>query len=176
MKINLQLSKKESELLCKVMKAYDFTDKFNCEKLSNKYKEGNEAGSFEYSGLKDSGIEIKFETHEKLLAAACNVYLKYSSAVNGILCGVKSVVMSCKSLFKNFEADYKSELNKAFEEIRIEAKMDKEAKKAEERIRKEIREKAEKEIREKAEADFKRKFDRIRRLEKETEDDDDELY
>lgn len=168
MKINLQLSKKESELLCKVMKAYDFTDKVSCEKLSNKYREGNEAGCFEYSGLKDNGIEIKFETHEKLLAAACNVYLKYSSAVNGILCGVKSVVMSCKSLFKNFESDYKAELNRAFDEIKVEAKMKKEAEKAEKKIREEIREKAEEDL-------LKRKLNRIRNTVK-VEDDDDELY
>ena len=166
MKINLQLSKKESELLCKVMKAYDFTDKVSCEKLSNKYREGNEAGSFEYSGLKDNGIEIKFETHEKLLAAACNVYLKYSNAVNGILCGVKSVVMSCKALFKNFESDYKAELNKAFDEIKVEAKMKAEAEKAEKKIREEIREKAEAEY-------VKNKFRKIRKIENE---DDDELY
>lgn len=169
MKLNISLSKKESELLAKVMKAYDFTDKVSCEKLSNKYREGNEAGSFEYSGLKDNGIEIKFETHEKLLAAACNVYLKYSSAVNGILCGVKSVVMSCKSLFKNFESDYKAELNRAFDEIKVEAKMQKEAKKAESKIREEIRKKAEEDL-------FKRKFDRIRKIEKEDNDDDNELY
>lgn len=126
MKLSIQLSKKESELLTKVMKAYDFESKVSCEKLSNKYKEGNEAGSFEYSGLTDNGVEIKFETHEKLMAAACNVYLKYSNTVNGILCGIKSVVMSCKALFKNFESDYKAELNKAFEEIRKEAESEKE--------------------------------------------------
>lgn len=167
MKINLQLSKKESELLSRVMKAYDFEDKVSCEKLSNKYREGNEAGSFEYSGLTDHGVQIKFETHEKLLAAACNVYLKYSGAVNGILCGIKSVVVSCKSLFKNFEADYKAELNKAFDEIKVEAKMKAEAEKAEKKIREEIREKAESEY-------IKNKFRKIRKIEK--EDDDDELY
>ena len=167
MKLNISLSKKEAELLCRVMKAYDFESKVSCEKLSNKYREGNEAGSFEYSGLKDNGVEIKFETHEKLLAAACNVYLKYSSAVNGILCGIKSVVMSCKSLFRNFESDYKAELNKAFDEIKVEAKMQKEAKKAEAKIREEIREKAEAEY-------IKRKF---RTINKKVEDnDDDELY
>ena len=107
------------------MKAYDFESKVSCETLSKKYHEGNEAGSFEYSGLTDNGVQIKFETHEKLLAAACNVYLKYSDTVNGILCGIKSVVMSCKSLFRNFEADYKSELNRAFDEIKVEANMKK---------------------------------------------------
>lgn len=168
MKLNITLSKKESELLCKVMKAYDFESKVSCEKLSNKYREGNESGSFEYSGLKDNGVEIKFETHEKLLAAACNVYLKYSSAVNGILCGIKSVVMSCKSLFKNFESDYKAELNRAFDEIKVEAKMKAEAEKAEKKIREEIREKAESEY-------IKNKFRKIRKIEKETKDDD-ELY
>lgn len=170
MKLSIQLSKKESELLTKVMKAYDFEDKVSCEKLSRKYREDNEAGSFEYSGLKNDGVEIKFETHEKLLAAACNVYLKYSNQVNGILCGIKSVVMSCKSLFNNFESDYKQELNKAFEEIRIESEMKKEAKKAEEKISKEINEKAKADL-------FKRTFDRIRELEKEEKaDDDGELY
>ena len=170
MKINLQLSRKEAELLSRVMKAYDFEDKVNCEKLSKKYREGNEVGSFEYSGLRDNGVEIKFETHEKLLAAACNVYLKYSNAVNGILCGIKSVVMSCKSLFRNFEADYKAELNKAFDEIKVEAKMQKEAKKAESKIREEIRKKAEEDL-------IKLKFDRINNIcKKEKEDDDDELY
>lgn len=119
--------------------------------------------------MTDHGVQIKFETHEKLMVAAANVYLKYSNTVNGILCGIKSVVMSCKSLFKNFESDYKKELNNAFDEIKTEAKMKAEAKKAEEKIRKEIREKAEEDL-------FKRKFDRIRKIEKETEADDDELY
>jgi len=169
MKLNITLSKKEAELLSRVMKAYDFEGRVSCEKLSNKYREGNEAGCFEYSGLRDSGVQIKFETHEKLLAAACNVYLKYSSAVNGILCGVKSVVMSCKALFRNFESDYKAELNKAFDEIKVEAKMKAEAEKAEKKIREEIREKAESEY-------IKNKFRKIRKIENENEDDDDELY
>ena len=168
MKLNITLSKKESELLAKVMKAYDFESKISCEKLSNKYREGNEAGSFEYSGLKDTGVEIKFETHEKLLKAACEVYLKYANQVNSIICGIKSLVMGCKSLFKNFESDYKSELNKAFEEIRVEAKMQAEAKKAEAKIREEIREKAEREY-------IKRKMAKRIGLEK-VEDNDDELY
>lgn len=168
MKLNITFTKKEAELLAKVTKAYDFTDKVSCEKLSNKYREGNCAGSFEYSGLTDHGVQIKFETHEKLLAAACNVYLKYSSAVNGILCGVKSVVMSFKSLFRNFESDYKAELNKAFDEIKVEAKMKAEAEKAEKKIREEIREKAESEY-------IKNKFRKIRKIEKE-DNDDDELY
>lgn len=168
MKLNITLSKKESELLAKVMKAYDFESKISCEKLSNKYREGNEAGSFEYSGLKDTGVEIKFETHEKLLKAACEVYLKYANQVNSIICGIKSLVMGCKSLFKNFESDYKSELNKAFEEIRVEAKMQAEAKKAEAKIREEIREKAERKY-------IKRKMAKRIGLEK-VEDNDDELY
>lgn len=146
MKLNIQLSRKEAELVSRVMKAYDFENKVSCEKLSNKYREGNEAGSFEYSGLKENGLEIKFETHEKLLKAACEVYLKYANQVNSIICGIKSLVMGCKSLFKNFESDYKSELNKAFEEIR-----------------------------EKAESEYiKNKFRKIRKIEK--EDDNDELY
>lgn len=128
-------------------------------KLSRKYREGNEAGSFEYSGLTDHGVEIKFETHEKLLKAACEVYLKYATQVNSIICGIKSLVMGCKSLFKNFESDYKAELNNAFKEIEDEAKAEK--------IRKEAKAKAEEEI--------KRTFDRIKQVEDE-KDDDDELY
>jgi len=159
MKLNIALSKKEAELLNKVMKAYDFEDKVSCEKLSRKYREGNEAGSFEYSGLTDHGVEIKFETHEKLLKAACEVYLKYATQVNSIICGIKSLVMGCKSLFKNFESDYKAELNNAFKEIEDEAKAEK--------IRKEAKAKAEEEI--------KRTFDRIKQVEDE-KDDDDELY
>lgn len=169
MKLNITFSKKESELLAMVAKKYDFMNRINPEKLERKYHEGNEAGSFTYSGMKSEGTTINFETHEKLMVAACNVYLKYADTVNGILCGIKSVVMSCKSLFKNFEADYKTELNNAFDEIKTEAKMKAEAKKAEEKIRKEIREKAEEDL-------FKRKFDRIRQIEKEDNDDDDELY
>ena len=158
MKLSIALSKKEAELLNKVMKAYDFEDKVSCEKLSRKYREGNEAGSFEYSGLTDHGVEIKFETHEKLLKAACEVYLKYATQVNSIICGIKSLVMGCKSLFKNFESDYKAELNNAFKEIEDEAKVEK--------IRKEAKAKAEEEI--------KRTFDRIKQVE--DEKDDDELY
>ncbi len=175
MKIQLVLTNKEVSLLAKVMKKYDFMDRINPKKLTNKYHEGNSAGHFTYSGISDKGATIDFESHEKLMVAACNVYLKYADTVNGILAGVKSVVMSCKALFHNFESDYKKELDTAFEEIRVEAKMQEEAKKAEERVHKEIREQAEKEIREKAEADFKRTFDRIKHIEK-TEDDDDELY
>lgn len=161
MKINIQFTNKEATLLARVMKKYDFMDSINHEKLGRKYAEGNSAGRFEYSGIKEEGANIKFETHEKLMSAACNVYLKYADQVNGILCAVKSLVMSCKSLFKNFESDYKKELNQAFEEIEIEAKA----------------EKARKEAKAKAEADFKKKFDRIRRIEKEdNDDDDDELY
>ena len=167
MKINIQFTNKEVSLLTKVMKKYDFMNKINTEKLEKKYHEGNSAGHFTYSGISDKGANIEFESHEKLMAAACTVYLKYADTVNGIICGIKSVVMSCKSLFKNFESDYKKELNQAFEEIRIESEMKKEAKKAEEKIRKEIREKAEKEY-------AKRKFG-IRHIKKE-DNDDDELY
>lgn len=166
MKINIQFTNKEVSLLAKVMKKYDFMDRINHEKLSLKYREGNSAGHFSYSGISDKGANIEFESHEKLMVAACNVYLKYADTVNGILAGVKSVVMSCKALFRNFESDYKVELNKAFDEIEVEAKMKKEAKKAEARVREEIREKAEKEY-------AKHKFG-IRHIEK--EEDDDELY
>jgi hypothetical protein len=169
MKLQIKFTNKEAEVLSMVARKYDFMGKFNHEKLSKKYHEGNEAGSFTYSGMKSEGTTIEFESHEKLLLAAGRVYLKYADTVNGILCGIKSVVMSCKSLFKNFEADYKKELNSAFDEIKTEVKMKAEAKKAEEKIRKEIREKAEEDL-------FKRKFDRIRKIEKETEADDDELY
>lgn len=166
MKINIQFTNKEVSLLAKVMKKYDFMDRINHEKLSLKYREGNSAGHFSYSGISDKGANIEFESHEKLMVAACNVYLKYADTVNGILAGVKSVVMSCKALFRNFESDYKVELNKAFDEIEVEAKMKKEAEK---KIREEIREKAEADL-------IKRKFDRIKSIEKETEDDDDALY
>ena len=140
------------------MKKYDFMDRINPEKLTNKYHEGNSAGHFTYSGISDKGANIEFESHEKLMVAACNVYLKYADTVNGILAGVKSVVMSCKALFHNFESDYKSELNRAFEEIKVESDIKKEAKKAEEEI--------------------KRKFDRINNVCKNEakDDDDDELY
>lgn len=168
MKINLVFTEKEATMMASICRKYDFMNRINHEKLSKKYHEGNEAGSFTYSGMKSEGTTIEFESHEKLLLAAGRVYLKYADTVNGILCGIKSVVMSCKSLFKNFEADYKKELNSAFDEIKTEAKMKAEAKKAEEKIRKEIREKAEEDL-------FKRKFDRIRHIEKENEDDD-ELY
>lgn len=157
MKLQIKFTNKEAEVLSMVARKYDFMGKFNHEKLSKKYHEGNEAGSFTYSGMKSEGTTIDFETHEKLLLAAGRVYLKYADTVNGILCGIKSVVMSCKSLFKNFESDYKKELNNAFDEIKTEEKMKAEAKKAEEDL-------------------FKRKFDRIRKIEKETEADDDELY
>ena len=169
MKINIQFSEKEVSLLTKVMKKYDFMGRINPEKLTNKYHEGNSAGHFTYSGISNKGANIEFESHEKLMVAACNVYLKYADTVNGILAGVKSVVMSCKALFHNFESDYKQELNKAFDEIEIETKMKKEAEKAEERVRKEIREKAEKEY-------AKRKFRGGIGLQKVEDDDDDELY
>ena len=166
MKINLVFTEKEATMMASICRKYDFMNRINHEKLSKKYSEGNCAGSFEYSGIGAKGAEIKFESHEKLLLAAGRIYIKYADTVNGILAGVKSVIMSCKSLFRNFESDYKKELNQAFEEIRIEDDMKKEAKKAEEKIRKEIREKAE--------ADFKRTFGKIRKLDK--DNDDDELY
>ena len=168
MKFQIQFSNKEAEMLEAVARKYDFMNRINSEKISKKYREGNEAGSFEYSGISSKGAEIKFESHEKLLLAAGRVYLKYADTVNGILAGIKSVVMSCKALFRNFESDYKKELNTAFEEIRVEAKMKKEAEKAEARVREEIREKAEAEY-------IKNKFRKIRKIEKE-DNDDDELY
>lgn len=135
MKINIQFSTTEATLLARVMKKYDFMDRINHEKLTRKYREGNSAGHFAYSGISDKGASIEFESHEKLMVAAANVYLKYADTVNGILCGIKSVVMSCKSLFKNFEADYTQELNKAFEEIRKEDELKKEEKENEDVIK-----------------------------------------
>lgn len=120
MKINIQFTEKEASILAMVTKKYDFMNRINADKLSKKYSEGNCAGSFEYSGITSKGAEVKFETHEKLILAASSVYLKYADQVNGILCAVKSLVMSFKSLFKNFESDYNRALNNAFEEIRQE--------------------------------------------------------
>ena len=136
-------------------------DRINPEKLTNKYHEGNSAGHFTYSGISNKGANIEFESHEKLMVAACNVYLKYADTVNGILAGVKSVVMSCKALFHNFESDYKQELNKAFDEIEADAKAEKAAKKAA------------------AQADYEARAQHVKDMFKkldEVEDDDDELY
>ena len=161
MKINVTFTEKEVSLLAKVMKKYDFMDRINPEKLTNKYHEGNSAGHFTYSGISNKGANIEFESHEKLMVAACNVYLKYADTVNGILAGVKSVVMSCKALFHNFESDYKQELNKAFDEIEADAKAEKAAKKAA------------------AKADYEARAQHVKDMFKkldEVEDDDDELY
>lgn len=143
MKINIQFTTTEATLLARVMKKYDFMDRINHEKLTHKYREGNSAGHFAYSGISDKGASIEFESHEKLMVAAANVYLKYADTVNGILAGVKSVVMSCKALFRNFEADYKQELNKAFEGIKKEEE-NKKDKKENEEIVKEIKDLIEK--------------------------------
>lgn len=162
MKINVTFTEKEVSLLAKVMKKYDFMDRINPEKLTNKYHEGNSAGHFTYSGISNKGANIEFESHEKLMVAACNVYLKYADTVNGILAGVKSVVMSCKALFHNFESDYKQELNKAFDEIEADAKAEKAAKKAA------------------AKADYEARAKHVRemfkKLDEAAEDDDNELY
>lgn len=161
MKINVTFTEKEVSLLAKVMKKYDFMDRINPEKLTNKYHEGNSAGHFTYSGISNKGANIEFESHEKLMVAACNVYLKYADTVNGILAGVKSVVMSCKALFHNFESDYKQELNKAFDEIEADAKAEKAAKKAA------------------AKADYEARAQHVKDMFKkldEVEDDDGELY
>jgi hypothetical protein len=158
MKINIQFTNKEVSLLAKVMKKYDFMDRINHEKLSLKYREGNSAGYFSYSGISDKGANIEFESHEKLIVAACNVYLKYADTVNGILAGVKSVVMSCKGLFKNFVNDYTKELNNAFAEIEEDAKAKKAAKKAA------------------AKADYEARAQHVKDMFKKLEEDDDELY
>lgn len=135
MKLSIKFTKNEAEVLAKVTKAYDFTNHINTEKLSKKYSESSSAGRFEYSGITEEGADIKFEVHEKLLLAASSVYLKYSDSVNGILCSIKSLVISCKGLFKNFINDYTKELNTAFEDIRKES----ESKKENEEVIKEIK-------------------------------------
>ena len=161
MKINIQFSEKESIALANLAHKFDFEGRLNKVILTKKYREGNSAGHFEYSGLfQDKGkTTIDFEAHEKLTLAACNVYDKYSYTINSIFCTVKGLALNIKSLIKNFNLDYKTSLNEAFKEIETEAKA----------------EKARKEAKAKAEADFKKKFDRIRRIEKE-DNDDDELY
>ena len=146
MKLKIEFTKNEAEVLTKVTKAYDFANHINAEKLSKKYSESSSAGSFEYSGVTEEGVSVKFEVHEKLLLAASGVYLKYSDSVNGILCSIKSLVISCKGLFKNFINDYNKELNTAFEEIRKEAELKKEEDKNEEIVKeiKDLFEKAKK--------------------------------
>lgn len=162
MKINIQFSEKESLALANLLHKFDFEGRLKMQDLTKKYREGNSAGHFEYSGLcKNNGkTTIDFESHEKLMLAAVSVYEKYSYTINSIFCTVKGLALNIKSLIKNFNLDYKKELNSAFAEIENEAKA----------------EKARKEAKAKAEADFKKKFDRIRRIEKEDNDDDDELY
>lgn len=163
MKINIQFSEKESLALANIMHKFDFEGNMRKVDLTKKYREGNSAGHFKYSGLcKDCGkTTIDFESHEKLTLAAASVYEKYSYTVNSIFCTIKGLVLNVKSLIKNFNIDYKISLNTAFKEIEDEAKVEK--------IRKEAKAKAE--------ADFKKTFDRIREIEKEEKtDDDDELY
>lgn len=162
MKFQITLTEKESLALANLMAKFDFEGLLKMQDLTKKYREGNSAGHLEYSGLcKNNGkTTIDFESHEKLMLAAVSVYEKYSYTINSIFCTVKGLALNIKSLIKNFNLDYKKELNEAFKEIDNEAKA----------------EKARKEAKAKAEADFKRKFDRIRRIEKEDNDDDDELY
>lgn len=139
MKIQLVFTKKEAQVLAEVTKAYDFTNHINAEKLSKKYNQSASAGSFNYSGITSDGAEVTLETNEKLLLAAGRVYLKYADTVNGILCNIKSLVVSCKGLFNNFINDYTKELNTAFEEIRQEVESEKEEEKKNEEIVKEIK-------------------------------------
>jgi hypothetical protein len=163
MKFQITFSEKESMAMANLMAKFDFEKKLKMQDLTKKYREGNSAGHFEYSGLcKDGGkTTIDFESHEKLMLAAVGVYEKYSYTVNSIFCTIKGLVLNVKSLIKNFNIDYKTSLNTAFKEIEDEAKVEK--------IRKEAKAKAE--------ADFKKTFDRIREIEKEEKaDDDDELY
>lgn len=162
MKINIQFTNKEASLLAKVMKKYDFTNRINPENLTNKYHEGNSAGHFNYSGISAKGANIEFESHEKLMIAACNVYLKYADSVNGIICSLKSLVVSCKGLFKNFISDYSKELNNAFAEIEADAKAEKAAKKAAAKADYEARAKHVREV--------------FKKLDEAAEDDDNELY
>lgn len=161
MKFQITFTEKESMVLANLMHKFDFEGNMRKVDLTKKYREGNSAGHFEYSGLcKDGGkTTIDFESHEKLTLAAASVYEKYSYTINGIVCTIKGLALNIKSLIKNFNIDYKKELNSAFKEIETEAKA----------------EKARKEAKAKAEADFKRTFDRLKHIEK-TEDDDDELY
>ena len=161
MKFQITLTEKESLALANLMAKFDFEGRLKMQDLTKKYREGNSAGHLEYSGLcKNNGkTTIDFESHEKLMLAAVSVYEKYSYTINSIFCTVKGLALNIKSLIKNFNLDYKKELNSAFAEIENEAKA----------------EKARKEAKAKAEADFKRKFDRIRQIEKE-DNDDDELY
>lgn len=161
MKFQITLTEKESLALANLMTKFDFEGRLKMQDLTKKYREGNYAGHLEYSGLcKNNGkTTIDFESHEKLMLAAASVYEKYSYTINSIFCTVKGLALNIKSLIKNFNLDYKKELNQAFAEIETEAKA----------------EKARKEAKAKAEADFKKKFDRIRRIEKE-DNDDDELY
>lgn len=161
MKFQITFTEKESMVLASLMHKFDFEGNMRKVDLTKKYREGNSAGHFEYSGLcKDGGkTTIDFESHEKLTLAAASVYEKYSYTINGIICTIKGLVLNVKSLIKNFNIDYKTSLNTAFKEIEDEAKVEK--------IRKEAKAKAE--------ADFKRTFDRLKHIEK-TEDDDDELY
>ena len=161
MKFQITFTEKESMVLASLMHKFDFEGNMRKVDLAKKYREGNSAGHFEYSGLcKDGGkTTIDFESHEKLTLAAASVYEKYSYTINGIVCTLKGLALNVKSLIKNFNLDYKTELNNAFKEIEDEAKAEK--------IRKEAKAKAEEE--------FKNKFDRIRSIEKE-DNDDDELY
>ena len=61
--------------------------------------------------------------------------------MTGIICSIKSLVISCKGLFKNFINDYTKELNNAFAEIKKEAdlKKEEEEKKKNEEIVEEIK-------------------------------------
>lgn len=126
MKIQLVFTEKEATMMAEVAKKYDFMNHINAEKLSKKYSQSASAGSFNYSGITSEGAEVSLETNEKLLLAAGRVYLKYADTVNGILCSIKSLVVSCKGLCNNFINDYTKELNTAFEEIQQEAESEKE--------------------------------------------------
>ncbi len=140
MKLKIEFTKEESIALMKVAKAYDFTNSVNVETLGKKYAEGNSAGSFSYSGISDNGSVIKFKTNEKLLLAAAGVYLKYSDSVNGIICGIKSLVVSFKGLLNNFISDYNKEIGKVFEECRKEDEEKKKDKEVAEELRSLIKE------------------------------------
>lgn len=139
MKIQLVFTEKEAKMMKDVAKKYDFMNHLNTEKLEEKYSQSASAGSFNYSGITSDGAEVTLETNEKLLLAAGRVYLKYADTVNGILCSIKSLVVSCKGLFNNFVNDYTKELNTAFEEIRQEVESEKEEEKKNEEIVKEIK-------------------------------------
>nr|DAN29966.1 MAG TPA: hypothetical protein [Caudoviricetes sp.] len=133
MKLKFEFSEKEAVLLAKVGKKYDFTNSVDGNVLVKEYTRNDDGiRAIKFSGVSKDGATLEFSVHEKMLLAAASVYDKYADNVNSILCSVKSLVVGCKGLFKNFTTDYRKALNEAADEIRAEAekaKAEKEAKK-----------------------------------------------